>query len=264
MIAPAGLLLRAICALPAPGVRGALLYAVKSAGALLGLISRCKRFNSVAATSFMGVIMSAIQITWQGNGLRLLQQATQALGSEAKGRRAFGMALNKTVVTVNKHVKRSLSEQMGIPQYLVVKHGGMRIVRASSSNLNAIIDVRGAYLPLKDFKPVSGAKGVRAGAWGVRRLYPGTWVNRGKLAATRVGPSQGAKAGGHVFKNNGKFNKRSKRNNGIEALWGPAVPVEVVKDESAKTFYRIADTRMPIEIERAIVALTKGVISRGR
>lgn len=220
-----------------------------------------RRFNSAAATSFMGVIMSAIQITWQGNGLRLLQQATQALGSEAKGRRAFGMALNKTIVTVNKQVKKSLSDQMGIPQYLVVKHGGMRIVRASSSNLNAIIDVRGAYLPLKDFNPSQGRKGVRAGAWGVRRLYDGTWINRGKRAASGIGPAPKASAGGHVFKNTGKFNKVSKRKNGIEALWGPAVPVEVVKDESAKTFYRIADTRMPIEIERAIKALTKNVVS---
>lgn len=204
--------------------------------------------------------MSAIQISWHGNGLKLLERATEALGSEAKGKRAFAMALNKTVVTVNKQVKKSLSDQMGIPQYLVVKHGGMKIVRASSGNLNAVIDVRGAYLPLKDFKPVVGAKGVRAGAWGIRRNYPGTWVNRGRLAAKRIGPGQKAIAGGHVFKNNGKTNKVSGRKNGIEALWGPAVPVEVVKDESAKTFYRIADARMPLEIERAIKALTKGVI----
>lgn len=205
--------------------------------------------------------MSAIQISWHGNGLKLLERATEALGSEAKGKRAFAMALNKTIRTVNTDVKRTLAAQMGMTQRLVVKHGGMVIKPASAGNLNALIDVRGGYMPLKDFNPSQSRKGVRAGAWGVRRLYDGTWVNRGKRASSGIGPAQKSSAGGHVFKNTGKFNKRSKRNNGIEALWGPAVPVEVVKDESAKTFYRIADSRMPLEIERAIKALTKGAVS---
>lgn len=205
--------------------------------------------------------MALVTMTWHGNGIRLLSEATQALGSPAKGRRAFSMALNKTVTTVNASVKRAVASQMGTSQRNVVKHGGMKILRASAGNLAAIIDVRGGYMPLKDFGPRQTRKGVSAAAWNVRRVFGGTFLNKGARAATGIGPVGRASAGGHVFKNTGKFNKVSKRNNAIEALWGPAVPREVVRDESQRTFYRIADTRMPIEVQRAVKALTKGAVS---
>lgn len=205
--------------------------------------------------------MALVTMTWQGNGIRLLSEATQALGSPAKGGRAFAMALNKTATTVNSNVKKSVAKQMGTSQANVVKHGGMKIMRASPGNLAAVIDVRGGYLPLKDFRPRQTRKGVTAAAWNVRRIYPGTFINRGKRSLTGIGPAGKASAGGHVFKNTGKLNNVSGRNNAIEALWGPAVPREVVRDESQRTFYRIADTRMPIEVQRAIKALTKGAVS---
>lgn len=204
--------------------------------------------------------MALVSMTWQGNGIRLLHQATGALG-EGKGKRAYAMALNKTATTVNANVKRTVAKQMGTSQANIVKHGGMKIIRANAGNLVAIIDVRGGYLPLKDFAPRQGKKGVSAAAWGKRKLYDRTFLNRGARAISGIGPSGRAVAGGHVFKNTGKFNKVSKRNNAIEALWGPAVPREVVRDESQRTFYRIADTRMPIEVGRAITVLTKGVLS---
>lgn len=204
--------------------------------------------------------MALVTMTWQGNGIRLLAEATQALG-DAKGKRAYAMGLNKTATTVNSNVKKTVAKQMGTTQANVVKHGGMKILRASAGNLSAIIDVRGGYLPLKDFRPNQTLRGVTAAAWSNRKLYGGTFLNRGARALRGMGPSQKAAAGGHVFKNTGKFNKVSGRNNAIEALWGPAVPREVVRDESRRTFYRIADTRMPIEVRRAIKALTKNVVS---
>ena len=205
--------------------------------------------------------MTLVSMTWHGNGIKLLSQATEALGSESKGKRVYAMALNKTATTVNTSVKKAVAKQMGTSQQNVVKHGGMKLLKASASNLTAAIDVRGGYMPLKDFGPNQTRKGVSAAAWGKRKLYDGTFLNKGRRAATGIGPVGRARAGGHVFKNTGKFNKVSKRNNAIEALWGPAVPREVVRDESAATFYRIADTRMPIEIERAVRAITENVVS---
>ncbi|MFN3832141.1 MAG: phage tail protein [Allorhizobium sp.] len=198
---------------------------------------------------------------WEGNGLRLLTQATEALGNPAKGRRAYSMALNKVATTVNSSVKKSVAQQMGTSQRNIVKHGGMKIYKASAGNLMAVIDVRGGYLPLKDFSPRQGKKGVSAAEWGNRKMHPGTWINRARLATTKFASTGRAKAGGHVFKNTGGENKVSGRKNAIEVLWGPAVPREVVRDESQRTFYRIADTRMPIEVRRAIKALTKGAVS---
>lgn len=205
--------------------------------------------------------MALVTMTWEGNGLRLLTQATEALGNPAKGRRAYSMALNKVATTVNSSVKKSVAKQMGTSQANIVKHGGMKISRASVGNLMAVIDVRGGYLPLKDFRPRQGRKGVSASAWNVRRVYRGTFIHAGKRPIFGIGPVGRASAGGHVFKNTGKLNKKSGRNNAIEALWGPAVPREVVRDESQRTFYRIADTRLPIEVQRAIKALTKGAVS---
>lgn len=202
--------------------------------------------------------MLVVQIT--GDGLRRFQQLSNDLGS-AKARRVYSMALNKTIGTVNTSVKRAVATQMGVTQKVVVNHGGMKILRSSAANLNADINVAGRHLPLKDFRPVQGRKGVTAGPWNNRQLFDGTFINRGRRALTGVGPIQRAKAGGHVFKNTGKFNKASGRNNAIKALWGPSVPVEVVKDESAKTFYRIAGDRMPLEVNRALKAISKGALS---
>lgn len=201
-------------------------------------------------------------VTISGGGLEKFDEAVRSLGSVAKAQRAYSMALNKTIKTVHTQVKRAISTQMGVTQAAVVKHGGLRIGRASVGNLAATINASGKYLPLKDFKPRQGGKGVTANPWNNSQLFDGTFMNRGRRARTGIGPIQRAKAGGHVFKNTGKLNKVSGRKNAIEALWGPSVPREMVRDESAKTFERISGTRMPLEIDRAVVALTKGVVSK--
>lgn len=192
--------------------------------------------------------MSLVSMTWTGNGIKLLAEATQALG-DAKGRTAFAMALNKTAGKVHTGVKRTVAKQMGTTQANVVKHGGLRRIPASAGNLVAVIDVRGGFMPLKDFKPKQTKKGASASAWGQRKLYKGTFINFS------------GKAGGHVFSNTGKENKVSGRKNAIEVKWGPAVPREIVRDESEAEFYRIADSQMPIEIGHAIRKLTKNAVS---
>lgn len=203
--------------------------------------------------------MITIQIV--GAGLEKFNEAAKSLGSEAKAHRAYSMALNKTVKMVHTGVKRAVAAQMGVTQAAVVKHGGLRIARASAGNLVASINASGAYMPLKDFKPKQGGAGVTANPWNNSQLFNGTFMNRGKRARFGIGPIGKAKAGGHVFKNTGKLNKVSGRKNAIKALWGPSVPNEMVKDESARTFERISGSQMPKEIDRAVIALTSGAVS---
>lgn len=186
--------------------------------------------------------------------------ATKNLSSD-KAKRAFAIGLNRTISKVNTQTKRAVASQMGVTQSNVVKHGGWRVVKAHGGSLEARVTSSGAHLPLKDFRPAQGPKGVRASPWNTRRLFGGTFLNAGKRAANGIGPVGKAKAGGHVFRRNSKFNKVSKRNNAIEILWGPAVPKEMVRDESKAAFERIAATDLPIEVERAVKVLTKGVLS---
>lgn len=101
---------------------------------------------------------------------------------------------------------------------------------------------------MKDFAPTQLKKGVKAGPWAKRAVFKGTFID------------VNGTAGGHVFKRNGKLNKKSGRKNAIEALWGPSVPREMVRGASEEAFHRVAEKELPIEVERAIKRVTKGVI----
>ena len=201
-----------------------------------------------------------LSITVTGKGLVRFHDAVRALG-DAKAKRAYAMALNKTAGKVNTQVKRAVAAQMGVTQQTIIKRGALRRRPATVGNLEATIDASGKHLPLKDFRPVQRKKGVSAKPWGRQHLFGGTWIDRGRAAKTGIGPNTRAAAGGHVFKNTGGFNKKSGRFNAIESLWGPAVPKEIVKGESERAFYRVARTELPIEVRRAITVVTKGSVS---
>ncbi len=192
--------------------------------------------------------MPGLTITVRGSGLEKFEKALDAL-ADGKARRIYSMALNKTGAKVNTQVKRAVSRQMGVSQSAVVRHGGLRLRKAWPGNLEASIESSGEHMPVKDFRPRQGRKGVAAAPWNTRRTFGGTFLDK---AGT---------AGGHVFKNTGKFNRRSGRRNAIDALWGPAVPKELVRDESAAAFHRVAATELPTEVARAIQVVTKGVVS---
>ncbi|MGV8832548.1 MAG: hypothetical protein ACOH2N_11270 [Devosia sp.] len=172
--------------------------------------------------------------------------AIKALG-ETKATSAYRMALNDTNKAVFTQVKRTLAKQVGVSQAAVVKHGKVRKKPASGGNLAASIESEGGYLLLKDFKPLAGAAGVKANPWAKRTLFGGTF--------------QIARAGANVFKRTNAWNKRSERFNGVEKLYGPAVPKEIVKGTSADAFNRIAETKLPAEIARQLKRLSGGVIS---
>ncbi|WP_173087679.1 hypothetical protein [Devosia sp. 1635] len=190
--------------------------------------------------------MTAITITFQGSGLPKFEDAVAALGS-TKATRAYRMALNTTGKKVYTEVKRTVAKQMGATQARVVKYGHLRRMPALGSNLQTSIESSGGYIPLKDFSGRQTRKGVSASPWGKRRLFGSTFIV--------------AKLGGQVFRNTGKFSEKSGRNNAIESLWGPAVPKELVKDQSKAAFERIATQTLPSEAARLIKLLTSGAMT---
>lgn len=184
----------------------------------------------------------AFSLKFTGDGLPKFEAAVKALG-ETKARNAYRMALNDTNRKVYTEVKRVVARQMGVSQSAVVKHGKLLKRNASNGNLEAKVEAKGGFLPLSDFKAGQRRKGASAAPWAKRRIFPGTFI---------VGS-----LGGNVFKRTGVFADGKEK---IEKLWGPAVPKELVKDESEKTFKRVANSNLTKEVERQIKRLSGGAI----
>ncbi len=183
---------------------------------------------------------AAIAITIKGSGLPRFEEAVAALGS-TKATRAYRMALNTTGKRVFTQVKRTVAKQMGASQALVVKYGHLRRVPASGVSLETRIESAGGYIPLMDFSARQTSKGVTASPWGQRRLFKSTFV------LTRIG--------GHVFRRTGADRLP------IEKLWGPAVPKELVRDESKAAFENVSSSFLPSEVARMVKQMTKGAVS---
>lgn len=180
-------------------------------------------------------------LKFTGDGLPKMEEAIKRLGSESKAKAAYRMALNDTNKAIHTRVKRVLSEQMGASQRDIVKHGGIKMIRAINSRLEASIVAKGGYMPLSDFKSRQVKRGVSAAPWGTRRIFPKTFIVRS--------------LGGNAFKRLGA--KRLP----IEKLWGPAVPREMVRDQSAKAFEEVSARMLPTEVRRQIERLTLGAVS---
>lgn len=184
--------------------------------------------------------MTAITITVKGSGLPKFEEAVEALGS-AKATRAYRSALNTTGKKVFTETKRAVAKQMGASQARVVKYGHLRRKPAMGNDLQTSIDSKGGYIPLKDFAARQTRPGVTAAPWGQRRLFKSTFIV--------------PKLGGQVFK------RTSGKRLPIETLWGPAVPKELVKDESKAAFERIAADVLPRETRRLLKLLTSGALT---
>lgn len=180
-------------------------------------------------------------LRFTGDGLPKMDEAIKRLGSEAKARSAYRMALNDTNKAIHTRVKRELSEQMGASQRDIVKHGGVKMIRAINSRLEASIVSKGGYMPLSDFKSRQVKRGVSAAPWTTRRIFPKTFIVRS--------------LGGNAFKR--VSNKRLP----IEKLFGPAVPKEMVRDQSAKAFEEVSARMLPSEVARQITRLTGGAVT---
>lgn len=161
-----------------------------------------------------------------------------AIGSE-KAHTAFARAINRTVDMVYTQTVRTLVKQTSAPRAVVI--AAMRKKRASTSGgaLEGAVVATGRHLPLKLFKPRQFKAGTKATVWGKRQMFAGTFM----------GPKPGAVAmalGGHVWKRAGAGRLP------IEKLFGPSIPVEMVKDQSAAQFQAIAPPILARRIEHEI------------
>jgi len=188
-----------------------------------------------------------IVIAFKGQDLKRFDNAIKALGSK-KARDVYRLAINRTIDGAFTKVKPALAKQVGLSQAKTIAKGGVRKIRANYSALEGKIVSRGRHISLKEFKPRQFKAGTKASPWGKRQLFESAFM----------GPRPGAvavKLAGHVFV------RSSSDRHPIEKLWGPAVPVEMVKEESAAAFESASRTIFPRRVEHEIKRLSKGVFT---
>jgi Prophage minor tail protein Z (GPZ) len=140
------------------------------------------------------------------------------LRAAAASPQAVARALNRTVEETSTAVARALATQTGL-KYGVVRKA-LTLWRANAGSLVAAIIARGSFVPLKEFGARQTRKGVSAAPWNKRRVFPHTFII--------------ARYGGNVYARAGKGRFP------LHKLYGPAIPVELPKDQSANAFYATA------------------------
>lgn len=147
-----------------------------------------------------------------------LRRMVEGLNELAKGAgdKVLVRALNDAGASAYTRVVRTLARETGAQQKEIRK--AVKPHRSTGPSSPYRIRARGPYLSLKAFRPRQRKKGVSASPWGKRRIFPGTFI----------GP------GGHVFRRV----DRAKRTP-IAKLWGPAIPVELLRGAS-ETEVRLA------------------------
>ncbi|RWX72565.1 hypothetical protein [Mesorhizobium sp. M2A.F.Ca.ET.039.01.1.1] len=170
--------------------------------------------------------------------------ALEGLG-KGKATRVMGRALNYEGQRAFVQVKRALRKQTSIPTAMINR--GTKTVKASTKAGGALqfaIVGTGRPLPLKVFGPRQFGAGTKATVWGRRQLFPGAFM----------GPRPGEIAprlGGQVFHRDGKSRLP------IEMLYGPGIANELVKDESAQSFYE-ALPRILDRVGKEIATVLRG------
>lgn len=145
-------------------------------------------------------------------------------------------AINHTVAKAETQVKRALVGQSGLKYGEVGKE--LQRLSASPATMAAKIAARGGYHRLSEFGARQTSAGVTAAPWGVRRLFPHTFIV--------------ARFSGGVFvrKGRGRFP--------LHQLWGPAIPKEMIKGASLSAWDRTIGTDLPARMAHEWARLMGG------
>lgn len=155
-----------------------------------------------------------------------------AVGS-AQGHKALARAVNRVTTTVHGRVIRAIRKQSDIPTAIIRREISKRLANPSGGGgIEGVIIARGKPLSLKYFR-------ARQFAFGVKAKWGGSWHS---YPSAFMGPRPGVIAkrlGGHVFV------RTSAKRFPIEKLFGPAVPEEMVRAESARVFSETVEGMLP-------------------
>lgn len=161
-----------------------------------------------------------------------------ALGS-GKAHAALARAINRTTTTVHGRVIRAIRKQSDIPTAIIRRQVKRRLASVKGGALEGMVFATGSPLSLKHFRAKQFSFGVKA-KWG------GKWH---EYQSAFMGPRPGTiapKLGGNVFV------RTSSSRLPIEMLFGPSVPEELVRGESARVFEEVVRTMLPARVQHEL------------
>jgi hypothetical protein len=176
----------------------------------------------------------------EADDVRIRFEAACTRLGESEARRAFSMALNKEGRKSFTQLRRSLAQQSSIPRGSV--NAATRFQSATRATMSTVTSGTGRHLPLSFFGAKQFSYGVRAKIWGKAQSFRSAFVVK--------------RYGGGVFK------RTAKARFPIEQLWGPAVPVEMLRDE-AYAAWTDQHPRVLKESARLIALMLTGAGFRG-
>lgn len=178
--------------------------------------------------------MTTIEII-EGDNTRIkFEAAFHNAGAQASI--AFARAMNSEGRKTMTKVKRALIKQTSIKPAMI--NASIKFKSAGARHLETRIEGRGSAVPLIQFGARETSTGTVATVWGKSQTFPHTFiVSRFNNVYKRLGPSRGP----------------------IESLYGPRVPVELVKDESLEAF-ETSTPQIAIEAMRVLGLMLGGVI----
>lgn len=179
--------------------------------------------------------MAQLIARWDGAGVNHLHEAMLSLGRDVAGD-VWRRALNHTASKSKTLVIRTVAKQAGVSQSVIRKRRAIYLRKANRSDLQAYIIAQDNPMTLKDFRPTQLKAGVKAGPWGVRRVFKSTFIVE--------------KLGGNVFK------RSSKKRFPIEKLYGPAIPTEMMRPETTQPWQRLVEVDLPRRMEHELHRIT--------
>lgn len=185
--------------------------------------------------------MAELRYQWTGDGIARMTIALEAL---AGPRRVAAMrrAINHTGDKTFTRVKRALTKQMGLPSQKLFKDGRTLVKRrAAGGSLEYQIVSGGKAVRMKEFRWRKTKRGITAYPWNVAHHFEPAFV------IPRYG--------------NNLYLRRTSKRFPIEALYGPNINKELVKDATAAAFLSIVATDLPPRVEHEVKVITNGVIS---
>jgi hypothetical protein len=191
-------------------------------------------------SSFPG--FATVDIRLADDELARMANMMGALGQE-KARVALARAVNRVTRTVYGRVVRAVARQSSIPVARVRSATYMRLAAHKGDGpIQGVVGGVGDPIPLKHFSARQFSFGVKAKIYGSWKRFPGTFIMAGTF---RSGQEV---ANGHVFQ------RVSVKSKPIAMQYGPSIPDELVRDQSATVFEETVRTMLPA---RAMHELTR-------
>lgn len=185
--------------------------------------------------------MAQLTMVWTGDGIARITAACEALSGRQR-HTALRRAINHTGDKTFTLVRRTLAKQMGLNSQKMLSSGRTLIrVRANFSNLEYQIISGGRAVRAKEFKHRVGKKGITFYPWGVRHFIRSAFVI--------------PRYGGNFYR------RRTKERFPLEALYGPNINKELVKDATAAAFRATVARELPKRVEHEVRVITNGILS---